>query len=47
VVVVLVLLGSGLGVVTPFLVQATFDQALFPPDDSGVDLPLLAGSSPG
>jgi len=37
----LVLVASGLGVVTPFLVQATFDRALFPTDDSGVDLPLL------
>ena len=37
----LVLVASGLGVVTPFLVQATFDRALFPTDGSGVDLPLL------
>ena len=37
----LVLVASGLGVVTPFLVRATFDRALFPTDGSGVDLPLL------
>lgn len=40
-VVVLVLVASGLGVVTPFLVQRVFDDALFPADGSGVDLPLL------
>ncbi len=41
VIVALVLVASGLGVVTPFLVQATFDRALFPTDGSGVDLRLL------
>ena len=30
-----------LGIVTPFLTQATFDRALFPEDGSGVNLPLL------
>ncbi len=38
----LILVTSGLGVVTPFLTQAVFDRALFPVDDSGVDLRLLA-----
>ncbi|GAA4876983.1 ABC transporter ATP-binding protein [Pseudonocardia benzenivorans] len=35
-----VLVSSGLGIVTPFLTQATFDKALFPPDHV-VDIPLL------
>ena len=30
-----------LGVITPFLTQAVFDRALFPADDSGVDMRLL------
>jgi len=30
-----------LGIITPFLTQATFDRALFPADGSGVNLPLL------
>jgi len=30
-----------LGIITPFLTQATFDRALFPADRSGVNLPLL------
>src|SRR5690242_17911237 len=37
-----VLIGSGLGIVTPFLTQAVFDRALFPPGGAPVDLPLLA-----
>ena len=36
-----VLVGSGLGVVTPFLTQAAFDRALFPVAGGPVDLPLL------
>ncbi|WP_239028511.1 ABC transporter ATP-binding protein [Pseudonocardia acidicola] len=36
-----VLVSSGLGIVTPFLTQAAFDKALFPPG-RGVDVPLLA-----
>ncbi len=43
VIVALVLAASGLGVITPFLVQRTFDEALFPADGSGVDMPLLGG----
>ena len=39
---VAVLVGSGLGVVTPFLTQAAFDRALFPTGGGPVDLPLLA-----
>jgi ATP-binding cassette subfamily B protein len=39
---VAVLVGSGLGVVTPFLTQVAFDRALFPPGGGPVDLPLLA-----
>jgi len=31
-IVLAVLLSSGLGIITPFLTQATFDKALFPPD---------------
>jgi len=42
VIVVAVLLSSGLGIITPFLTQAAFDDALFPTDGSGVDIPLLA-----
>jgi ATP-binding cassette, subfamily B, bacterial len=42
VIVLAVLLGSGLGIISPFLTQAAFDRALFPVDGSGVDLPLLA-----
>ena len=37
-----VLVSSGLGIVTPFLTQATFDRALFPTDGGGVRLTLLA-----
>ncbi len=37
-----VLLSSGLGIITPFLTRAVFDDALFPPDGTGVDMPLLA-----
>ena len=37
-----VLVGSGLGIVTPFLTQAAFDRALFPVGGGPVDLPLLA-----
>jgi ATP-binding cassette subfamily B protein len=36
-----VLVGSGLGIITPFLTQAAFDRALFPVDGGPVDLPLL------
>jgi ATP-binding cassette subfamily B protein len=36
-----VLVGSGLGIVTPFLTQAVFDRALFPLGGGPVDLPLL------
>jgi ATP-binding cassette subfamily B protein len=39
---VAVLLSSGLGIITPFLTQAAFDQALFPVDGGGVRIPLLA-----
>ncbi|HKQ40986.1 MAG TPA: ABC transporter ATP-binding protein, partial [Pseudonocardia sp.] len=31
-IVIAVLLSSGLGIITPFLTQATFDRALFPAD---------------
>jgi len=41
VIVLAVLLSSGLGIITPFLTQATFDRALFPLDGGPVDLPLL------
>lgn len=37
----LILVTSGLGVITPFLTQAVFDRALFPVDGSPVDLELL------
>ncbi len=37
---VTILVGAALGVVTPFLTQAVFDRALFPPDGD-VDLRLL------
>lgn len=37
---VTILVGSALGIVTPFLTQAVFDRALFGPDDE-VDLRLL------
>jgi ATP-binding cassette subfamily B protein len=33
-IVIAVLLSSGLGIITPFLTQATFDRALFPPTAS-------------
>jgi len=38
----LILVTSGLGVITPFLTQAVFDRALFPVDGGDVDLRLLA-----
>ncbi|WP_298457662.1 ABC transporter ATP-binding protein [uncultured Cellulomonas sp.] len=38
---VAILVSSLLGVVTPFLTQRVFDDALFPVDGSGVDLRLL------
>jgi len=44
-IVVAVLLSSGLGIITPFLTQAVFDRALFPPEVGGVGgvrLSLLA-----
>lgn len=41
-IVVAVLVSSGLGIVTPFLTQAAFDDALFPPGGGGVNMPLLA-----
>jgi ATP-binding cassette, subfamily B, bacterial len=37
-----VLVGSGLGIVTPFLTQAAFDRALFPTGGGPVNLRLLA-----
>jgi ATP-binding cassette, subfamily B, bacterial len=37
-----VFVGSGLGIVTPFLTQAAFDRALFPVGGGSVNLPLLA-----
>jgi ATP-binding cassette, subfamily B, bacterial len=37
----LVVAGAALTVVVPLLTQRAFDEALFPPDGSGVDLPLL------
>ncbi|WNB84280.1 ABC transporter ATP-binding protein [Cellulomonas sp. ATA003] len=40
---VAILVSSLLGVVTPFLTQRVFDEALFPVDGSGVDLRLLLG----
>jgi ATP-binding cassette subfamily B protein len=36
-----VLVGSVLGIITPFLTQAVFDRALFPPGGAPVNLPLL------
>ena len=39
---VAILVSSLLGVITPFLTQRVFDDALFPADGSGVDLRLLA-----
>ncbi|KGM02991.1 ABC transporter ATP-binding protein [Cellulomonas cellasea] len=36
-----IVVASVLGIVTPFLTQRVFDDALFPVDGSGVDLPLL------
>ncbi|MFS0699497.1 ABC transporter ATP-binding protein [Cellulomonas sp. 179-A 4D5 NHS] len=38
-----IVVASVLGIVTPFLTQRVFDDALFPVDGSGVDLPLLTG----
>ncbi|WP_307793638.1 ABC transporter ATP-binding protein [Actinotalea soli] len=38
---VTIVVGAGLGIVTPFLTQAVFDEALFPADGTGVDLELL------
>lgn len=38
----LVVLGAALAVVPPLIVQHIFDDALFPADGSGPDLPLLA-----
>ena len=38
---VTIVVGAGLGIVTPFLTQAVFDRALFPLDGGGVDLRLL------
>ena len=40
---VAILVSSLLGVITPFLTQRVFDDALFPADGSGVDLRLLLG----
>ena len=42
VIVVAVLLSSGLGIITPFLTRAAFDDALFPPAGTPVRLSLLA-----
>ncbi|HTF51131.1 MAG TPA: ABC transporter transmembrane domain-containing protein, partial [Pseudonocardia sp.] len=36
-----VLVSSGLGIITPFLVQAAFDRALFPTGGGPVNLSLL------
>ena len=36
-----IVVGAGLGIVTPFLTRAVFDRALFPVDGSPVDLRLL------
>ena len=36
-----IVVGAGLGIVTPFLTRAVFDRALFPVDGSAVDLRLL------
>ncbi|WP_188037271.1 ABC transporter ATP-binding protein, partial [Actinotalea sp. JY-7885] len=38
---VTIVVGAGLGIVTPFLTQAVFDRALYPVDGGGVDLRLL------
>ena len=38
---VTIVVGSGLGIITPFLTQAVFDRALFPVDGGPVDLTLL------
>ncbi|SFI24765.1 MULTISPECIES: ABC transporter ATP-binding protein [Microbacterium] len=38
---VLVILGAAIAVIPPLIVQRIFDDALFPVDDSGPDLPLL------
>jgi ATP-binding cassette subfamily B protein len=38
-----IVVASVLGIATPFLTQRVFDDALFPLDGSGVDLPLLTG----
>ncbi|WP_024288168.1 ABC transporter ATP-binding protein [Cellulomonas sp. KRMCY2] len=37
-----IVVGAGLGIVTPFLTQAVFDRALFPVGGGDVDLRLLA-----
>ncbi|MFI2752010.1 ABC transporter ATP-binding protein [Cellulomonas sp. P22] len=36
-----ILVGAVLGIITPFLTQRVFDDALFPADGSGVDMHLL------
>jgi ATP-binding cassette subfamily B protein len=46
-VVVAVLVASGLGILTPFLTRAAFDQALFPVGGGPVRLPLLAWLTAG
>ncbi|WP_082541487.1 ABC transporter ATP-binding protein [Microbacterium sp. Root166] len=38
---VLVVLGAGLAVIPPLIVQRIFDEALFPPDGAAPDMPLL------
>lgn len=38
---VTIVVGAGLGIVTPFLTQAVFDRALFPADGTGVSVGLL------
>jgi ATP-binding cassette subfamily B protein len=38
---VLVVVGAGIAVIPPLIVERVFDDALFPPDESGVDLRLL------
>ncbi|WP_149205037.1 ABC transporter ATP-binding protein [Actinotalea subterranea] len=38
---VTIVVGAGLGIITPFLTQAVFDRALFPVDGGPVDLRLL------
>jgi ATP-binding cassette subfamily B protein len=37
-----IVVGAALGIITPFLTQAVFDRALFPPS-GGVNVPLLSG----